>query len=333
MGRGFYVCAGITAAMWAAAYALLPFTGMANLPIYTPLPLWLSMMGLVLACHIFAKTVRLMLAGRERPIATMWSEVDWGQAKKLGAWTVLMAVNLSAFCMIKPQLGQIVPFSADPLLARADYLLFFGHDAWRVFGWFNHPYLSNIYHRAWFLWLAFVLFWLTTRPESEEKSRLMIGYCLMWGVFGPLVHLMLPAAGPVFYQALGYGDRFADLHQGARTDAVARYLWTGYVDKTFNPAGGISAMPSLHLATMFWSLIAIRRTKWIWFGWAFTTYIFIGSIVIGWHYAIDGIAGGIGALLCYWIAGVRFGDIAAAFRRVPRLAGTPAAAECQSEAI
>jgi hypothetical protein len=211
-------------------------------------------------------------------------------------------LNLMFFCTLKAQLGQIVPFSADPLLADIDKMLL-GSDAWRLTEWFNHEKLSIIYHRAWFLWLAFVIFYLCKQPASSEKDRLFVGYVLMWSVFGPIVHLLLPAAGPVFFSELGYGDRFLELHQSARSLAVKDYLWDGYVNKTFYPASGISAMPSLHLATMFWSLIAIRNTRWLFFGWLFTAYIFLGSIAIGWHYAIDGVAGGIGAVLCYWVAG------------------------------
>ena len=326
MDRGLYICAGVTAAMGAAAYALLPITGMANMPLYSPAPLWIAMTATVLACQVFWTTVRMAASGQDRPLARLWANVDWTQARALGLWTVLLSLNLAFFCMIKPQLGQLVAFSADPLLADVDRYLF-GADPWLLLGWFNHPYLSNIYHRGWFLWLAFVLFYLITKPESEGRSRLLVSYVLLWAV-GPIVHLTLPAAGPVFYDELGYGDRFVDLYQSARTEAVANYLWNGYAAKIFNPAGGISAMPSLHLATMFWSLIAVRRTKWFLFGLLFTAYIFLGSIVIGWHYAVDGIVGGILAAICYALAGFwlrRTDD------RIPRLQPNESGATVSAE--
>ena len=307
MERGLYICAGITALSGAVAYGLVPITGMTNAPTTTIFRGWLIFMGFVAACHVLWITVRMASLGLDRPLAALLAKVDWQQIKSICLWSVLLALNLMFFCTIKAQLGQIVSFSADPLLADIDKMLL-GADAWRLTEWFNHEKLSIIYHRGWFFWLAFVIFYVCKQPASFEKDRLLLSYVMMWSFFGPIVHLMLPAAGPVFYSELGYGNRFVELEQSARSLEVKAYLWDSYVNKVFYPASGISAMPSLHLATMFWSLIAIRNTRWLAFGWLFTAYIFLGSIAIGWHYAIDGIAGGLGAVLCYWIAAVALGE-------------------------
>ena len=305
MERGVTISAVITAAFGVVTFALLPVTGMVNSPTYSVFFLWLAMTATVVACHIFWQTIKLAASGQASPAATLLARFDRKQAAFVGLGTLLLALNLTIFCIMKPQLGQLVDFTADPLLADIDHLLF-GADPWRLIGWFNHPYLSNIYHRGWFLWLAFVIFFLLNMPKSEEKDRLLVSYVMLWSIFGPLVHLALPAAGPVFYDELGLGNRFVELRQSGRTDAVAKYLWDGYANKVFNPAGGISAMPSLHLATMFWSIIAVRNTRWLAFGIAFTAYIFLGSVAIGWHYAVDGIVGGIGAVGCYALTGVLF---------------------------
>lgn len=302
MERWVYVGAGITAASGAAAYALLPVTGMANAPTFLVSPLWLSLTATVAACHLFWQIIKLMVKGQPNPTATILAGIDWRQAKTVIIGTVLLALNLTFFCMIKPQLGQLVDFWADPLLADIDHWVF-GADPWRLILWFDHPGMPNLYHRGWFFWLAFVAFYLLRRPDSPEKDRLIISYLLMWSV-GPLVHLLMPAAGPVFFDDLGFGDRFADLRQDRYTSGAAYYLWDGYVNRTFHPAGGISAMPSLHLATMFWSIIAVRNTRWFAFAIFFTAYIFLGSIATGWHYAVDGIAGGLVALFCYFAASV-----------------------------
>ena len=333
MERGLYVCGGITAVSGVVAYGLVPITGMTNSPTTTIFFGWLTFMVFVGACHVLWTTVKMATQGLERPLAALLASVDFNQIKNICLWSILLALNLMFFCTLKAQLGQIVSFSADPLLADIDKMLL-GSDAWRLTEWFNHERLSIIYHRGWFIWLAFVIFYLCKRPASSEKERLLISYVLMWSIFGPLVHLMLPAAGPVFYSELGYGDRFVALDQSARSLAVKGYLWDGYVTKTFYPASGISAMPSLHLATMFWSLIAIRKSRWIIFGWLFTAYIFLGSIAIGWHYAIDGIAGGMGAVLCYWVAGFKFrGSEDLGQTTSPAFSGAGATASCRTETV
>lgn len=333
MERGLYIGAGMTVALGVTAFALMPMTGMTNTPSYIVSPFWLSLMIGVAACHLVWRAMTMATRGQENPIATLWSSIEWKQAAAVCIGSVILAANLSLFGMMKPQLGQLVDFWADPLLADIDRF-FFGKDPWQLLLWFNHRGMSAIYHQGWFVWLAFVLFYLLKRPPSPEKDRLFISYIMIWCFFGPMVHLALPAAGPVFYDNLGLGDRFAALHQSRDSQFVANYLWNGYTSKVYNPAGGISAMPSVHLATMFWAIIAVRNTRWLAFAWVFTVYIFLGSIAIGWHYAVDGIAGGIGAVLCYALAGVRFDrSINLVRSTVPQLSPAAARADRASDAF
>jgi membrane-associated phospholipid phosphatase len=44
--------------------------------------------------------------------------------------------------------------------------------------------------------------------------------------------------------------------------------------------------------------------------WLFALVIYVGSIVLGWHYAVDGIGGFILALLLWKLAGALFGRFA-----------------------
>jgi hypothetical protein len=328
--RWFYVGVGITAVSGLAAYALLPITKMANAPDYGPGLLWLVLAGTVFCCHIFWNTIKMARRGQERPLAALMAQVDRQRAMVVLAGALLLALNLAFFCMIKPQLGQLERFWADPLFADMDHWIF-GVDPWRLFPWFHHAFLSLAYHRGWFLWIAFVTFFVLNMPAGPEKDRLLISYLVLWSFFGPLVHLAFPAAGPVFYDELGFGNRFAGLIQEPYTRGAADYLWGGYVTRSFNPAGGISAMPSLHLATMFWSIIAVRKTRWLPVAWAVTAFIFIGSIAIGWHYAMDGIVGGLGAVLCYWLAGVRTAEIIPSIRKFSRFTRPPATSGCPAE--
>jgi hypothetical protein len=327
MERGIYVGAGITAATGIVAYALMPVTGMVNTPTYIVSPFWLTLMIGVIGCHLLWQTMVLAIRGEDQPIAKLRSRFELKQAAVVCLGCIVLASNLSFFGMIKPQLGQLVDFTADPLLADLDHFLL-GADAWRLLEWFDHPGMPLLYHWGWFVWLAIVIYYLLKQSASDEKDRLLISYVAMWSIFGPLVHLALPAAGPVFYEDLGLGNRFAELQQAPESQAVKAYLWNGYVSKTFNPAGGISAMPSLHLATMFWTIIVLRNARWwLAFAVAYTVYIFLGSIAIGWHYAVDGIAGGIGAVLCYALAGVRFADRLRAPNLFPRISAVAVAAE------
>jgi hypothetical protein len=76
---------------------------------------------------------------------------------------------------------------------------------------------------------------------------------------------------------------------------------------------GISAMPSLHVGiAVFAVFVAFRQTPRMWMraiALAYATVIYVGSIHLGWHYALDGIVGGAGVALI-WLACGRFADLA-----------------------
>ena len=69
---------------------------------------------------------------------------------------------------------------------------------------------------------------------------------------------------------------------------------------------GISAMPSMHVGTsVLFAILGFSAGK-KWLGYLMSVFaflIFIGSIHLGWHYAIDGYAGAAIAVACWWISG------------------------------
>ncbi|MEH6722385.1 MAG: phosphatase PAP2 family protein, partial [Qipengyuania sp.] len=138
-------------------------------------------------------------------------------------------------------------------------------------------------------------------PSSPERSAAILSYFVLWSMVAPMVHSIAPAAGPIFYEAMGYGSRFAAIEQSAETAAVAGYLWNFYESGSFGAGNGISAMPSMHVATSTWVLIVVYTLYRRWLPLAMLAWltIFVLSVALGWHYAIDGIAGAFFAVLVY----------------------------------
>jgi membrane-associated phospholipid phosphatase len=64
-------------------------------------------------------------------------------------------------------------------------------------------------------------------------------------------------------------------------------------------------MPSLHVgAAVLMMLVAWRRHMLLGVAFAaFAICIQIGSVVLGWHYAIDGYAGALIAVVCWTVSG------------------------------
>jgi hypothetical protein len=264
------------------------------------LPMWMVAAAAMGAVFILFRTAQMMIAGVERPIAR-WLTLISEQRRQLVFVIVgmlLAGLNMITFMWIKPLLNYLVPFWADPYLASMDYRIFHT-EPWRSLSWLNNEFTSIFYHRAWFALIILLLLKVLSSPSSREKNAIMVTYFILWSLFGPIVHVLVPAAGPVFYERLGYGPGFAALQQPEETRQAADYLWRLYTGAKFGPASGISAMPSLHIATTTWFVMAayLFARRWFWPVFGAAILIALLSVSLGWHYAIDGIVGGAGALL------------------------------------
>lgn len=219
----------------------------------------------------------------------------------MAACILVAGLNMIAFMWIKPLLNYMVPFWADPMLAAIDHSLFLGHDPWALFTWLNSTPAAIFYHRGWFALMILTLVIVAKAPPSADKSAVMLSYFFLWSVIGPLIHSLIPAAGPVFFAQMGYGDRFGELRGVPETRQAANYLWVIYAGERFGPGSGISAMPSMHVATTAWMVICVQifARRWLTAMAAVGILIFLLSISLGWHYAVDGIVGGASALLCH----------------------------------
>jgi hypothetical protein len=290
---------GLTAFSGALGLLLIPDRS-GILPAVAMLPWWMIAAAILGSVYsLFA----MMLAGVGSPIGHIrrYLVEDWRTALTLIFCVFLAGLNMTTFMWMKPLLNYLVPFWADPLLADMDSLLFLGNDPWRLLTWLNTTPTAIFYHRGWFALMIMTLVMVLAARPSAEKSALMLTYFLLWSVVGPLVHTLLPAAGPVFYAQLGYGDRFSELRGVPETMKAANYLWTIYSGKGFGPGSGISAMPSLHIATTAWMIISVHvcARRWTWIMAAAGLLTFLLSISLGWHYAVDGVVGGGAAWLFY----------------------------------
>jgi membrane-associated phospholipid phosphatase len=76
---------------------------------------------------------------------------------------------------------------------------------------------------------------------------------------------------------------------------IARLIAMDPADVTLNAAllGGVSAMPSLHIAmvglTAYWLGVGNRKTMFFAVPWVLT--VWASTVMLGWHYALDGAGG------------------------------------------
>ena len=245
------------------------------------------------------------------------------------AWPpLLFASLLGSFNAFKQMVLPLAGFGADPMLAAADKALFLGVDPWRVtHAILGSPQLTLLVDRAYHGWFVpmsigvVACAWMS-RSTFRLRTQYLLSYISVWIGIGSILAFLLPSAGPCFYeQYLGANPSFRELlDRLADTQAVTRSQLTALSNQAMLIqlhgsdqlviGGGISAMPSVHnaLAALFaLAAFQLNRAAGIAVG-IYAAIIWVGSIHLGWHYALDGL---VAFALTYgiWIA---CGKVAAA---------------------
>lgn len=230
----------------------------------------------------------------------------------------VVSLFMQAFGVAKGNMAYLNPFSWDETFMRLDRLLHGGIDPWRLLA----PVASspaatlvlNIIYILWFFVSTGTLFWVVLRRRPDELAiRYLLAVIMVWVIGGNVVATIFSSAGPVYYGRLGLSpDPYAPLMEYLRslTDAIPVWaltaqeaLWERYLAQNVE-LGGISAFPSIHnaqaalLALLAWK--ANRRLGWL--ATVYAALIAVGSVWLGWHYAVDAYAGIAIAAACWWLA-------------------------------
>lgn len=216
------------------------------------------------------------------------------------AVTILFTFGMAAFTTFKINFPHLIPFYADPYIARLDALVN-GGEPWMFAhavlpGWAKWP-LGFSYGKIWFFYwfgtMTFAAFWLAGR----ERTRYLWAHALTVLIIGTILAAALSSYGPIFYDQFGSDPTYAGLLAQLDADPVGSImrsmavdLYSGYSEGKALLGGGISAMPSVHVAMVTlnaYFVTSLNRKLGI-FAWGFVAIILFGSVYYGWHYALDG---------------------------------------------
>lgn len=202
----------------------------------------------------------------------------------------LVAAQFGVLAWAKSALPVSVGFTADPFLAAFDRAIF-GVDPWTLLQWLP-PQLMDLSYITWAQSTMIGIAILPMLPRSQRRDRAILAFFIVMAACA-MGQYLLPSAGPIFYERLGLGDRFADLPSRPWAQVTSDYLWANYLAQGSKIGGGISAFPSLHVAGAAWLALVIRsyERRAAPFAFAYLALILMGSVYLGWHYAADGIAG------------------------------------------
>ncbi|MBW7946899.1 MAG: phosphatase PAP2 family protein [Sphingomonadaceae bacterium] len=239
---------------------------------------------------------------------------------------LVCATMLATFNAFKQAILPRAGFHLDALFAAWDKALFLGADPWVV----THKVLSgpaatlavDSFYHGWFVPMTLGVIVCAYLRDSHLRTQYVLSYAVSWILIGSVLAWLLPAAGPCFYDDFAGGaptftalmdtlagyDRMLVAEGGTGLAALKNQQALLNHFGGSGPlvlGGGISAMPSMHnaLAVLF-ALGGMRINRVLgWVMWIYAMLIWIGSIHLGWHYAIDGIAAVVLVVLIWYACG------------------------------
>jgi membrane-associated phospholipid phosphatase len=255
-----------------------------------------AVLALVVICTLALLRVGWILY-REREAKPLKRIAALASANAGRAVVILAAIYLSVvsgacFSALKAAIPAHRPFWLDP------HLLALEGELWRVshalLGWAT-PAIDLIY-ATWLPVQVIAFYWLLLLRPSLRKAQALISHALAWLLLGVIGAYGGSSAGPIYYDRLFGGAAFADLNRVVEAQAPVAFrtsemLWRAHAYGTDEVYAGISAMPSMHVALACWLWLLLRdRPYWGKLAALYFALICVGSVHLGWHWALDGVA-------------------------------------------
>ncbi|GHF19642.1 hypothetical protein GCM10017044_12970 [Kordiimonas sediminis] len=167
------------------------------------------------------------------------------------------------------------------------------------------------------------MYFTVIKGNEKLRKQYLVSFFLCWAVVGNIFATLMSSGGPCFYKYLVpgedvYSGLFARLHEqnnwiitnigGAEIWALKlqEMLWDFYTEDVTGLGSGISAMPSMHVSVaVLMALGTGALNKYLGYVfWLYAVIIQIGSVHLGWHYAVDGYIGGILTFIIWKMVGM-----------------------------
>ena len=255
---------------------------------------------IIVATWLLSRTLsKIRLDHKYTPLKVLWKDIGFFSVGivpvLLIVFTSYVILETSNITIISLKLSESLISWKDPYFWNIEKEVFhiLSNLKPKAFFW------DILYNSCWIIEL-FAMFLLILLSRNHLIVLKFCSSFILLFYIGRLLGLLNPVKGPAFYQP----DLFPYLEGTLSLKAmleIARIMGADPLSlKSGILVGGVSAMPSLHIGmvsvTSYWLSANVRILRFITPFWVIL--VWISTVLLGWHYILDGLGGILLALIC-----------------------------------
>jgi membrane-associated phospholipid phosphatase len=264
--------------------------------------------GIIVGTWFLSKILsKSIITHKSTPLKIIWNSIGFFSFGLrpfpiiiLTSYIILETSNITAISL--KLTGFLFPWK-DTYFWSIEKAVFYFLSDWKP----NTFFWDVLYNSAWIIEVSTVFLLIILSRNMRTITKFCFSFILLFYI-GRLLGLLNPVKGPAFYKP----ELFLYLEGTTSAKLMERISQIMAADplslRSGVLIGGVSAMPSLHIGmvflTSYWLSVNVRIMRFITPFWVIL--VWISTVLLGWHYIIDGFGGILLAITCILLTRVLF---------------------------